>query len=220
MNEPAYINDPDAIVWAAGDGDIDLIVRLVNAGAEVNIKSDDGRSALHMAAEDDWSHIAEFLLSHGADPNITDADGDTPHDYAVFHDHSNFAALLVSRGATIREGQSAKQRLQEALDKDLDTVRAFHIENYFAEFQKNKETYYQEALERFPKPGAKLRYRGTNQLWYTNIIANAERELKIGTTYTLRTIQLFSSWALITLEETGDIEFALGFFDDLSRCRN
>lgn len=75
---------------------------------------------------------------------------------------------------------------------------------------------YLQTLRRFPKPGAKLRYRGTNRLTATNIIANAERELRLGETYTLRTIELFSSWASVTLEETGDAEFALGFFDRLS----
>ena len=44
MNEPAYINDPDAIVWAGSDGDYDLLVRLVNAGADVNIRAEDGRA--------------------------------------------------------------------------------------------------------------------------------------------------------------------------------
>ena len=79
-----------------------------------------------------------------------------------------------------------------------------------------RDSTYLEALERFPKPGAKLRYRGTGPFWFTNIIENAERELCIGETYTLRTIELASSWACITLEETGDHEFALRFFDDLS----
>jgi len=66
---------------------------------------------------------------------------------------------------------------------------------------------------RFPKPGAKLRYKGTNSFPPTDVIANAERELTIGQTYTLKAIRLASSWARITLEETGDHEFALGFFD-------
>ncbi len=89
-------------------------------------------------------------------------------------------------------------------------------EKALKQFQRQRDAAYKEALERFPKQGAKLRYRGTNQFWFTNIIANAERELRIGEIYTLKSIELASSWACITLEETGDTEFSLGFFHDLS----
>lgn len=77
------------------------------------------------------------------------------------------------------------------------------------------EDAYKEALEGFPKPGAKLRYRGTTQFWFANLIDNAERELRIGETYTLHSIKLALSWACINLEETGETKFSLGFFDEL-----
>lgn len=89
-------------------------------------------------------------------------------------------------------------------------------EKALKKFQKRRDAASKKALERFPKPSAKLRYRGTNKFWFTDIIANAERELSIGEIYTLKSIELASSWACVTLEETGDIEFSLGFFDDLS----
>lgn len=73
---------------------------------------------------------------------------------------------------------------------------------------------------RFPRPGAKLRYRGAHLSMFTNLAANAERELKLGETYTLKMIQLASSWACVTLEETGDTEFQLNFFDDLSQSQS
>ena len=68
----------------------------------------------------------------------------------------------------------------------------------------------------FPAPGAKLLYRGTHVFWFTDIVANAEQKLRKGEIYTLKTIRIASSWARITLEETGDTEFALGFFDYVS----
>ena len=78
-----------------------------------------------------------------------------------------------------------------------------------------RKAVYLEALERFPKAGAKVRYIGTHVFWFTDIIANAERELVVGEIYTLKTIELYSSWASVTLEETGDHEFALGFFESV-----
>jgi len=89
-------------------------------------------------------------------------------------------------------------------------------EKALKQFQRQRDAAYKEALERFPKQGDKLRYRGTTQFWFTDLIANAERELLIGEIYTLRSITLALSWACITLEETGDTEYSLGFFDDLS----
>ena len=89
-------------------------------------------------------------------------------------------------------------------------------EKTLKQFQRRRNVARKKALAEFPKPESKLRYRGTNQFWFTDIIANAERELRIGEIYTLKSIKLASSWACITLEETGDTEFSLGFFDDLS----
>lgn len=77
------------------------------------------------------------------------------------------------------------------------------------------QPWYVEALEEFPKPGAKLRYRGAEATLLRNIAENAERELQAGEIYTLRTIELFSSWACVTLEETGETKFALVFFDSM-----
>ncbi len=82
------------------------------------------------------------------------------------------------------------------------------------EFQRMIDDAYKRAYEKFPKSGAKLLYRGTNQFWVANLIANAERELRIGEIYTRRTIKLASSWACVTLEETGDLEYSLGSFEE------
>jgi len=79
-----------------------------------------------------------------------------------------------------------------------------------------REIAHKKALERFPKSGNKLRYRGNPQDWHTNIIANAERELRIGEIYTLKSLELGRSWCYITLEETGETEYSLGFFDIFS----
>lgn len=66
---------------------------------------------------------------------------------------------------------------------------------------------------RWPRPGSKLRYRGTHRFWFTNIIKDAEAHLDVGVVYTLAKINLASSWAAVTLEETGDIVYSLGFFE-------
>lgn len=65
----------------------------------------------------------------------------------------------------------------------------------------------------FPAPGTKLKYKGAqNAFWFTDIIKNAKDNLVKGKKYTLKTIDVASSWCSITLEETGDIHYSLSFF--------
>lgn len=104
------------------------------------------------------------------------------------------------------------------LPSDPSLPQNMTLELYLNGLQKRIDADYQEALKRFPKPGAKLRYLGPREFWFTSILANAERELEFGKVYTLKTIELASDWASVTLEETGDTEFASIFFEDLSDC--
>jgi len=51
----------------------------------------------------------------------------------------------------------------------------------------------------FPVAGDKLKYKGVqNAFWFTDIIQNAKNNLVKGKTYTLKTIEIFSSWCCIT----------------------
>ena len=72
-------------------------------------------------------------------------------------------------------------------------------------------------LRGFPRPGAKLRYKGPHPFAPSEVMADAYSQLRVGETYTLKKIMLASSWACISLEETNDSEFSLGYFDDLSK---
>jgi hypothetical protein len=67
----------------------------------------------------------------------------------------------------------------------------------------------------FPKPGARLRFRGVQPFWFVDVVANAERELRIGDVYTVKTIRVYSSWAEITLEETDEVQYNHIWFETL-----
>lgn len=89
-------------------------------------------------------------------------------------------------------------------------------EKYLAERQALYDEAHQRALERFPKSGHKLRYRATTPIWDTDLIENAERELRTGEIYTLKSIDLGRAFCHITLKETGEAEYELAFFDIFS----
>jgi hypothetical protein len=78
-----------------------------------------------------------------------------------------------------------------------------------------REDPYEAAYRRFPKAGAKLRFKQSHNFPYSDMAENADRELTVGAVYTLKNIELASSWACITLEEKPVMEFSLGYFEIL-----
>jgi len=132
--DPYYVDDRDAIVTAALCGDYEVVCRLVNAGGDVNIRDDMGRTALMVAADETYSAIVQYLLEHRADPNIADNDGDTPLDVARYsslfrvHRDSEIVDMLTAHGAKGRDGPSAMEerddQIYEAFEKASEVKRA------------------------------------------------------------------------------------------------
>ncbi|MDR2718986.1 MAG: ankyrin repeat domain-containing protein [Treponema sp.] len=68
---------------------IDPVNDLINAGADVNIKSKDGQTALVVAAGACNEKMVEALLKAGADPDISDSLGVSARKYAkLFHQNA------------------------------------------------------------------------------------------------------------------------------------
>jgi ankyrin repeat protein len=56
---------------------------LLDAGADVNARDGNGRTALHGAAALGYNDVVKFLVEHGADLAAADADGLKPIDAAL-----------------------------------------------------------------------------------------------------------------------------------------
>ena len=67
-------------------------------GLDQDTEVEDGRKALHMAAENGHEEIVRVLLSLGVDANATTSDGRTPLQCAIECGNEAIAKLLVSRG--------------------------------------------------------------------------------------------------------------------------
>ena len=65
------------------------------------------------------------------------------------------------------------------------------------------------------QPGDRLRFLGTREFWFTDIVAEAERLLRVGEVYTLKSVRAFSSWTEITLAETGSTPYNDVWFERL-----
>src|SRR5215471_7148491 len=101
-----------AIMYAAANGDLDLVRALIKAGANVKLKNQFGTSALTEAAIIGSAPIVSELLKAGADPNFRTPDGETPLMAAARSGKTDAAKALLDAGADINAketwgGQSA-----------------------------------------------------------------------------------------------------------------
>lgn len=82
-------------------GRIDVFSALLAAGADVNLKSNDGVTPLHEAARSGNSFIIQALLKAGAAVNEKDNDNRSPLCYAVSANNAQAISLLVKAGALV-----------------------------------------------------------------------------------------------------------------------
>ena len=90
-------------------GDLDMLRRLIEDGADVNAKDDYGQTPLHCAVVIGHKDIVEFLLAKGAHVDAGDNAGRTPLHYAVGAGknrtpkagHTDVVLLLLDKGDKI-----------------------------------------------------------------------------------------------------------------------
>jgi len=87
---------PVLMCAAAGSNDLDAMLRMVEAGADVNLSDYDQRTPLHVAASNDNSLVIQFLLTHSADRTKKDRWGRTPLEEAMRSE--SWKAVQLLRG--------------------------------------------------------------------------------------------------------------------------
>ena len=90
LNLGANVNAPSGemtpLMETAEWGDEDFARKLLQRGAKVNARDEDGRTALHIAAVDNNAEMVELLLEWGAKVNIRDKNGHTALTEALAND--------------------------------------------------------------------------------------------------------------------------------------
>ena len=76
---------------------------LSNADTDVECKVKDGRTALHMAAENGHENVVQHLLTYDAEANARSADGRTPLQFALDCGNESIIQLLFHGGADVND---------------------------------------------------------------------------------------------------------------------
>src|SRR5437867_8053686 len=94
--------------YAVEQNDIGSVLALIHAGADVNARSNTGRTALSWAALHGYIEIARALAQAGADLNVKDAQGGTPFTLAFEAGHFEVVQALIKAGADADPSQVRK----------------------------------------------------------------------------------------------------------------
>ncbi|KAI1713129.1 ankyrin repeats (3 copies) domain-containing protein [Ditylenchus destructor] len=112
--------DSDVFLSACVSGDEEEVEELLEKGANINVATIDGVTALHQAVIDDNLDIVRFLVEHKADINAQDNEGWTPLHAAVCCGSLPIARYLCEKGADLTLTNSDKElALDLAEDDDL-----------------------------------------------------------------------------------------------------
>jgi ankyrin repeat protein len=82
-------------------GDVDLVRRMLEYGADVGARDSGGQTPLHVACQNGHVDSARLMLAAGADPNARDLQGLTPLHLACMSDHDDCARVLLRGGADV-----------------------------------------------------------------------------------------------------------------------
>ena len=89
---------------ACSDGDVDRVRILLDHGANVNAREEEGETPLMYAAVQDKTDVMQLLLDRGADINAASINGETALMRAVGVKRYDASDLLLQRGADIEKG--------------------------------------------------------------------------------------------------------------------
>src|SRR5215212_5356850 len=87
------------LISSVQDGDLDVLVSLLDQGRDPNACDVDGGSALYWTALLAREAMARVLLARGADPNAPNSTGMVPLTVAAFGGHTELGRILLAAGA-------------------------------------------------------------------------------------------------------------------------
>jgi hypothetical protein len=122
--------DTTALMEAVDNGNQEMVVVLLNAGADVNAKNKFGGTALLMLREQATDEIVRTLITAGAKVNVKDAEGNTPLMIAASLGNAPVLQALLEAGAKVnaknKDGETALMKAAGG-EGHIEVVRALLI---------------------------------------------------------------------------------------------
>ena len=115
-----------ALLYAARDGCYDCVEALIGAGADVNVPTPEGVTALMLALDNDHNDVAKLLLDRGANPQLWDWWGRTALYIVV--DRKESTSTAGGRGGR-GGGTAAARRGARSAVSTMDIIKALLAAN-------------------------------------------------------------------------------------------
>lgn len=91
-----------ALMFAAQEGHLDVVARLLNAGSDLNWRNQAGLTPLAVAACSGYTEVLALLLkAPDIDLNLADINGRTPLSHAAESDHADIVKQLIAADAKV-----------------------------------------------------------------------------------------------------------------------
>jgi ankyrin repeat protein len=125
---PVRYDDPPllaGVMHAVESGDIELMRQLLQQGADVNVRTETGRTPLMRAAQYKRSQMLRFLIDNGADVNLAD-NGRRTCLYLLNGDDGTICRMLLEAGANVHhhDGRTGSPLMTAAAyARSLEVVR-------------------------------------------------------------------------------------------------
>jgi ankyrin repeat protein len=118
LSDPERSTDVDAsgpdgttpLHWAVYYGNVDLVDRLLRAGARVDLRNEFGATPIGEAATVGDARIIAALIDAGADPDTPGADGQTPLMVVARSSNVDAARVLLEAGADVNARESWREQ--------------------------------------------------------------------------------------------------------------
>ena len=98
VNSRDVFGDNAGLHWAASLGLAEMARLLIDNGADLNIRNEEGNTPLHWAAGEGQKELVVILIVHGADVNAHNKRGWTPLRWAEAQSQKEIARILVAAG--------------------------------------------------------------------------------------------------------------------------
>eukprot|EP01087_Luapelamoeba_hula_P001573 TRINITY_DN1128_c1_g1_i1.p1 TRINITY_DN1128_c1_g1~~TRINITY_DN1128_c1_g1_i1.p1 ORF type:complete len:733 (-),score=148.10 TRINITY_DN1128_c1_g1_i1:54-2252(-) len=139
-----YVSPAVLLCGAAASGNLARLREIAAVpGVDINAADYDGRTALHLAAEEGKEDCVRFLIERGAEINALDKRQSTPLRGAIVNHHENIARLLRQYDAhlSVEERMLCDRTVQSAIhgEEQIEELKAV-FRKFVVEKQIEKET--------------------------------------------------------------------------------